>query len=88
VINYLSSCFPIGNNVFFTQKKQTPLHLAAENGQLEVCRLLMGLRANPDAADEKGQKPIHLAAENNHAAVIKLFLKHQNSLVSSATKVI
>lgn len=53
-----------------------------------MCRLLMGLRANPDAADEKGQKPIHLAAQNNHADVIKLFLKHQNSLVTSSTKVI
>jgi ankyrin repeat protein len=47
----------------------------------------MGLRASPDAADEKGQKPIHLAAENNHSDVIKLFLKHQNSLVGSATRV-
>ncbi|ODM93658.1 Ankyrin-3 [Orchesella cincta] len=69
-----------------TLKKQTPLHLAAETGQLEVCRLLIGLRANPDAADERGQKPIHLAAQNNHAEVIKLFLKHQNSLVTSSTK--
>ena len=75
----------VSSNVI--QKKQTPLHLAAETGQLEVCRLLMGLRANPDAADEKGQKPIHLAAENNHAGVIKLFLRHQSTLVSSATKV-
>jgi ankyrin repeat protein len=61
--------------------------LAAEGGQLEVCRLLMGLRASPDAADEKGQRPIHLAAQNNHSDVIKLFLKHQNSLVTSATRV-
>ncbi|ODM89562.1 Ankyrin-3 [Orchesella cincta] len=69
-----------------TLKKQTPLHLAAENGQLEVCRLLMGLRASSDATDDKGQKPIHLAAQNNHANVIKLFLKSSSALVSSYTK--
>jgi ankyrin repeat protein len=47
----------------------------------------MGLRASPDAADEKGQKPIHLGAQNNHSDVIKLFLKHQKNLVTSATRV-
>lgn len=63
------------------------MHLAAEAGQLEVCRLLMGLRASADATDERGQRPIHLAAENNHGDVIKLFLKNQPALVSSSTKV-
>lgn len=43
-----------------TLKKQTPLHLSAESGQLAACQLLMGLRASPDATDDKGQKPIHL----------------------------
>ncbi len=35
-----------------TLKEQTPLHLAAETGQMEMCRLLMGLGASVDSTDD------------------------------------
>jgi len=69
-----------------TLRKQTPLHLAAGAGQLEVCKLLLELGANIDATDDQGQKPIHAAAMNNFAEVVQLFLQRQASLVMACTK--
>lgn len=69
-----------------TLKKQTPLHLAAASGQIEVCRLLLELGANIDATDESGQKPIHAAAQNNFSEVVQLFLQQHPSLVMATTK--
>ncbi|KAK0175380.1 hypothetical protein PV327_009132 [Microctonus hyperodae] len=69
-----------------TLRKQTPLHLAAGSGQLEVCRLLLELGASIDATDDQGQKPIHAAAMNNYAEVAQLFLQRHPSLVMACTK--
>ncbi|XP_065174102.1 serine/threonine-protein phosphatase 6 regulatory ankyrin repeat subunit A isoform X3 [Atheta coriaria] len=69
-----------------TLKKQTPLHLAAGAGQIEVCKLLLDLGANIDATDDQGQKPIHAAAQNNYSEVAKLFLQQHPSLVMATTK--
>ncbi|XP_015591539.1 serine/threonine-protein phosphatase 6 regulatory ankyrin repeat subunit A isoform X3 [Cephus cinctus] len=69
-----------------TLRKQTPLHLAAGAGQLEVCKLLLELGASIDATDDQGQKPIHAAAMNNYAEVAQLFLQKHPSLVMAYTK--
>ncbi|XP_044592745.1 serine/threonine-protein phosphatase 6 regulatory ankyrin repeat subunit C isoform X6 [Cotesia glomerata] len=69
-----------------TLRKQTPLHLAAGSGQLEVCQLLLDLGASIDATDDQGQKPIHAAAMNNYAQVVQLFLQSHPSLVMACTK--
>jgi len=70
-----------------TLRKQTPLHLAASAGQLEVCRLLLDLGANIDATDDQGQKPIHIASQNNFPEVVHLFLQQHPQLVLASTKV-
>ncbi len=36
------------------QDGRTPLHMAAQNGQLEVVRLLLGEGANKEAAEKVG----------------------------------
>ncbi|XP_055708991.1 serine/threonine-protein phosphatase 6 regulatory ankyrin repeat subunit A isoform X3 [Phlebotomus papatasi] len=69
-----------------TLRKQTPLHLAAGNGQIEVCKLLLELGANIDATDDLGQKPIHVAAQNNFSEVAKLFLQAHPNLVNATSK--
>ncbi|XP_066600669.1 serine/threonine-protein phosphatase 6 regulatory ankyrin repeat subunit B isoform X2 [Prorops nasuta] len=69
-----------------TLRKQTPLHLAAGAGQLDVCKLLLELGASIDATDDQGQKPIHAAAMNNYAEVAQLFLQRHPSLVMACTK--
>ncbi|GAB6027875.1 hypothetical protein CHUAL_002089 [Chamberlinius hualienensis] len=67
-----------------TLNKQTPLHMAAEKGQLDVCNCLLELKADPNAVDQQGQTPLHLAAENDHSDVVKLFLKYRPELVTMA----
>lgn len=69
-----------------TLRKQTPLHLAAGNGQLEVCKLLLELGGSIDATDDLGQKPIHVAAQNNFSDVAKIFLELHPQLVMATSK--
>lgn len=69
-----------------TITKQTPLHLAAESGQFEVCKTLMKLRADLNAADNHGQTPVHLAAQRNHAEVLKYFLNDRSELLTIPNK--
>ena len=68
------------------QQKQTPLHLAAQFGQLSVCSLLLELGASLDSTDDHGQKPIHLAAQSNKPEVVKLLVTKRPNLVSVSTK--
>ncbi|RUS85021.1 hypothetical protein EGW08_007205 [Elysia chlorotica] len=67
-----------------TLAKKTALHMAAQNGQREVCSALIKMKADTNATDVEGQTPLHLAAENNHSDVVKLFLKHRPELVTMA----
>ncbi|MCE2993293.1 MAG: ankyrin repeat domain-containing protein, partial [Candidatus Jidaibacter sp.] len=55
---------------------QSPLHLAAENGNEKVVELLIGKGANVNAVDKDGWSPLHLAAENAHEKVVKLLCAH------------
>ncbi|KAG1692590.1 Ankyrin-1 [Nymphon striatum] len=67
-----------------TIKKRTPLHCAAETGQLEVCKMLLDMKADTNATDVYGQTPLHLGAENDHSDVVKLFLYHSPELSTMA----
>ncbi|XP_026785883.3 transient receptor potential cation channel, subfamily N, member 1 [Pangasianodon hypophthalmus] len=64
--------------------RQTPLHLAAISGQLDVCNNLLNLGADITATDIHGQTPVHLAAENDHSDIVKFFLKHRAELATLA----
>ncbi|XP_054721853.1 ankyrin-3-like [Uloborus diversus] len=68
-----------------TLSKQTALHLAAQQGRFETCRLLLDLKADPNATDNRGQTPLLLAAENDHSEVVKLFLQLKPDLVTKAS---
>ncbi|CAM9571834.1 unnamed protein product [Lampetra fluviatilis] len=67
-----------------TLRRRTPLHLAATGGQLDVCRTLLQLTADVNAADDGGQTALHLAADSGHPSVVALFVERHPALVAVA----
>ena len=64
----------------------TPLHNAAYQGHVEVCKLLIEHKANISIANiEMGSYPIHVGVEQGHVEVCKLLLA-QNADVNSKRK--
>ena len=53
---------------------QTPIHLAALNGQLDTVKYLVSFTDVPIARDDFGNTPIHSAANNGHLDVVKFLV--------------
>lgn len=53
----------------------TPLHRAAENGDLDLCRLLLAKGADINARTERGNTPLHKTVVSGHAEVVKLLVE-------------
>ena len=72
-----------GVNIGFKDKYgQSPLSIAAENGQEAVTRLLLKRGSDIEFKDNHGQTALSRAAENNHDAVVKLLLEHDANIES------
>ncbi len=58
---------------------RSPLHTAAENGNLELARLLLeqGAGAVLNVEDDEGDTPLHLAIRNRHASLVPILLPEQ-----------
>mmetsp|Transcript_22101 Transcript_22101/g.32942 ORF Transcript_22101/g.32942 Transcript_22101/m.32942 type:complete len:857 (+) Transcript_22101:71-2641(+) len=54
---------------------RVPLHLAAANGHLEVCKVLTEYKADPSHRDHSGRTPILEAVEAGHKGIIKFLLQ-------------
>ena len=54
----------------------TALHIAAEQGNAQIVRILIDARANVEAKTKLGEyTPLHLAAEGAHASVVRVLLE-------------
>lgn len=53
----------------------TPLHVAAENGQSEIAKLLLESGASLDIKDGNGRTPLHFAAEHGKSETAQLLLQ-------------
>jgi ankyrin repeat protein len=57
---------------------KTCLHIAAEQGAIDACKLIVSIAGNQiiHQIDNKKQTPLHLAALNGHARVIKFLFEY------------
>ncbi len=58
-----------------TEKKQTPLCLAAQKGNWKIAQLLLAHGANPNNENVEKYTPVHLAASNGFVDCLNLLLK-------------
>jgi len=64
----------------------TPLCVAAMNGHLDMCRLLVQCKADVNLADEDDCTPLFLAAENGEYAVCRLLITKGRADTNKADK--
>ena len=55
---------------------ETCLMIAACNGHLDICRLLIDKGAQVTAKDDYGRTPLHYAAMRGHVEIARLFCNH------------
>lgn len=59
----------------YEKEHNTPLHLAALNGYLEIVKYLIKKEADIDAKNRKNQTPLHLAVHNAHKHIIEYLVE-------------
>ena len=63
-------------NVFFSKKKKTICrHYAASKNRIEIVKLLLEHKAQPNVANNIKQTPLHRAAVQGYTAVVRMLLE-------------
>ncbi|XP_065442356.1 protein tyrosine phosphatase type IVA 3 isoform X7 [Chrysemys picta bellii] len=65
---------------------QTPLHVAAWEGDEALLKFFHHCKANPNVADKMDRSPLHIAAERGHTNVVELLMEKFHSNVLARTK--
>ena len=55
--------------------RETPLHLAAAKGHLDVVRVLIDAGVGKETGSSMGRTPLHLAATHGHMEVVLFLLE-------------
>ena len=61
-----------------TRLGNTPLHFAAEEGHVEIFKLLINSIRDLNLKNQRGKTPLNLAAENNHNGIFNIILNVKN----------
>ena len=85
IVNFLLKRYEATINVNARNNlKQTPLHVAAKKGCINVIKILLSLkRTELNSRDNDGYTPIHLAVLCDSPSVIKPFLENEDVLVEA-----
>ena len=62
-------------------RRITPLHLAAENGFLSICKYIIDRIDDKNPGDETGRTPLHFAAQNGHIGICELIINNTDTKV-------
>ena len=54
--------------------KRTPLHIAVENGHIEIVKYIMDVIDDKNQNDLKGQTPMHLAVQKGDYEIFKVII--------------
>ena len=69
-------------NINFEEYTKTnPLHIAARNGNIQMCNLLIRCRINLNKIDENLYTPLNYACENNHRE-LSMYLKSEGAILN------
>jgi len=62
----------------------TPLHIAVQNGNIDIIRALLASGADVNALDADGKTPLGIATEANNVEIVNLLLQYhrQTTLIS------
>ena len=81
----------LGTTEYFIQKGadvnakdkdgNTPLHLAAMNGKIDVAKVLLKHNADVNAKNNEGRTALHYATDFNHRDLVELLLAHGASIL-------
>ncbi|WP_265033965.1 ankyrin repeat domain-containing protein [Wolbachia endosymbiont (group A) of Sicus ferrugineus] len=76
----------LGTTEYFIQKGadvnakdkdgNTPLHLAAMKGKIDVVKILLEYNADVNTKNNEGRTALYYAANNNHQELVELLLAH------------
>ena len=66
---------PHGVNIRSVDDASTPLHLASENGHLDLARMLVERGADMSAQRNDGSTALHLASENGHVDLAQMLVE-------------
>ena len=69
-------------------KMMTPLHVAAMNGNVEICKLILNCVDDKNPKGKYGYTPLFLAATNGHFEVCKMIIervKDKNLSINGVT---
>ena len=61
-------------------RRITPLHLAAENGFLSICKYIIDRIDDKNPGDEIGRTPLHFAAAEGHLEICQILVDNDVDL--------
>lgn len=73
---YSCFLFPCSQTHIFFSYGYTPLHVAAKNGNAELCKLLIDYGANVNAVTPSKMTPLHISVLENHVHIVQLLLEN------------